>query len=356
VKLTLALAAAFVAGLLLYWFTGTVGLVVAGAVLVWLFPFTGRVPRFDGLPVVPAVAYIVLLLVIMFFSVDSERSVPAVLWQLLLGSLAVAVVTLVRSDGDRRAMLRAMAIGSLVVMAPNVIEWVRAGAPLLWRVTYDHNNGIALFNIIFIAALATGELKNKLWWPWLAAFAWLCWFSGSRGAALGLAVSIAVWAFQSFKGRWVPVAFSPLAALLGVAASAFDNGRLFSMSDRSQYWGVALDMFKRSPLTGTGSDTFNGFYNAAYPDRVSYNFNHAHNLPLSTLAEGGLIAFAAALWLVVEVVRGLLRRAGSPWAVGALAMLVGLLVHSMLDVPTSSAYVATAAVVVVAMGLGTDVA
>ncbi len=341
------LTLAAVCGLLLYWLAGLPGLALAGAVGAAYAVHRREAWRLEGLPVKPALLYGGALFASTLFSVDAWRSLPAALWQVALGLLAVVAATHARTDEWRRYLLRAAAIASLVVIAPNAAAWMEAGRPLLWRVTWDHNNGIALFNVIFILALATGELKRAAWWPWLGAFAWLTWYSGSRGAAVGLVFSLVVWCLVTrFRVFW-PLSLAPLGAL----AAIFDGGRLTSLSDRDQYWGVATQMANLRKLTGTGSDTFNLFYNAAYPDRVSYNFNHAHSLIFNTLAEGGTIAVFGLVLLYGWLLAHLFVRRANVWASGALAMLVGLFVHSLVDVPTSSAYVATAAVMLTAVGL-----
>jgi O-antigen ligase len=134
-----------------------------------------------------------------------------------------------------------------------------------------------------------------------------------------------------------------LGALL--AAAAFESGpesrnpefganpeRLQSLdSNRYSYWRVALDTFAERPLQGIGAGTF--VVEWLQHRDVDDPTREPHSLYLGTLAELGLVGFAALLalvWGVAAAARELYRR-DPALATGPVAGLVLWAAHAGID-------------------------
>ena len=153
---------------------------------------------------------------------------------------------------------------------------------------------------------------------------------GPIAAAAGLAVvALALTLDLSVRRRNAglltlgTLAGAGLVVLLGGAAG-FGPARPFftgiSYDARTWYWGAALKMWHRSPLTGIGMDSYGLYWRRdrplANPRTVggdAYS-DSAHSVPLQHLAQGGLLLAAAYVFFLVVVsvalVRGFIRLRG----------------------------------------------
>ncbi len=100
------------------------------------------------------------------------------------------------------------------------------------------------------------------------------------------------------------------AAGVGPARQFFTG---ISFDARTWYWGAALKMWHRSPLTGIGLDSYGLYWRRdrplANPRTVggdAYS-DSAHSVPLQHLAQGGLLLAAAYLFFLVVVTVALVR-------------------------------------------------
>ncbi|MBN2470296.1 MAG: O-antigen ligase family protein [Anaerolineae bacterium] len=184
-------------------------------------------------------------------------------------------------------------------------------------------------------------------------------FSGSRGALMGLLASSAILLGTEIRTRldrpglpgWLSTLLQPrvvfsLAAVVGmVLASAilvYTLSRPLDSGDanRIDLWRSALEMLRDHPLTGVGPFQF-GHAQRLYGDPgvapSQARHTHAHNLILQTLAEGGLIVGVAAGWLVLAYLNAWWKawQVASPMRrrrlEGGLAALVGFAAHNMVD-------------------------
>ena len=106
---------------------------------------------------------------------------------------------------------------------------------------------------------------------------------------------------------------------VGPARSFFSG---VSFDARACYWRGAVTMWRRSPITGIGLDSFGEYWRRDQPlycPRLLGPENYsdaAHSVPLQYLAQGGIILVAAyALFtavVVLSIVRGLTRLSGQP--------------------------------------------
>lgn len=203
-----------------------------------------------------------------------------------------------------------------------------------------------------------------LWGLWLVAALTMLYLTFSRGAWLGTAAAIAVWAglvvrrlgvvtLADLRALWLRLARQVrlflvwggvvgvvILAVLGLAAaSAFDTPRR-GTSERVMFWELAAREVLDHPLTGTGPFTFglSLLHDLSVPPDQPHA--HAHNLVLNVAAELGLLGL-----LVLAVTAALIACAG--WrslqaapdtatyahraACGAALVAVG--VHSQVDMP-----------------------
>jgi O-antigen ligase len=186
----------------------------------------------------------------------------------------------------------------------------------------------------------------------------------SRGGMISLAAGLVFLAFLSARGRSVKGESSPVRASLVIPAvivAAIVVGVFWigvnpvmdriaqtldevgaqetrsAYTDRAWLWRDTWTMIRANPLTGVGL----GAYQTAYPayghGDGALIVDYAHNDYLQALADGGVVAFALALWFVVLLMRATLRAAKSDdpllrgMAIGCGAGLFALLTHSLFD-------------------------
>jgi O-antigen ligase len=146
-----------------------------------------------------------------------------------------------------------------------------------------------------------------------------------RPAAGGLAIGIAgaLW--------WAVYAHTPGVLRASLEPTLYAGG----VGNRSELWHAAWRMWRAHPILGVGAGNFE-FLLAAYG--VAGVRTHANSWYLQSLAEGGLLLFAATIALLATIIAsfgyaGSLRRlrAASPWALAALAATVALALHQIVD-------------------------
>jgi O-antigen ligase len=278
------------------------------------------------------------------FSVDLARSVIAISWSAATALIAIICASAIQIN-DRAAVLRAMMIVSMILVIANIGAWlVFYGGKIPSRVFWENNNGIAEFNILFLAGLAVGIFRARVSWLWLAAYGWLTWFSASRGGALGLMIGMSV-LMARFRGLRLPFIVTGLTTV-AIIATAAERG-LFNGSSRLDYWLIAWRMFVASPIVGQGPDTYQQFYT---PGHV-YLFGHAHSLPLNLLAENGIIGLLTFAWLAAIIAWQLWQRRQDAFALGTLAAFASLMAHSLVDVPSTSPFIAGTMAILLGLSL-----
>lgn len=185
---------------------------------------------------------------------------------------------------------------------------------------------------------------------WLAAtaltFAGLL-ASGSRGALIGVLVGIGTMAFLARReimpiGRFwrqaILACAIPLilcALLLPAERNPFPllASRFFSLArgddSRLEIWKGGARLIRRSPLFGSGLDSFATLHSQVQTSRLwNYVWNgspeKAHNELVQLAATGGLLVAGAALWLIALLARLALLRPyeGGTAAGGLLALFV----------------------------------
>ncbi|NEP16990.1 MAG: putative bicarbonate transporter, IctB family [Leptolyngbya sp. SIO4C1] len=184
----------------------------------------------------------------------------------------------------------------------------------------------------------------------------------SRGGWLGfLAASFALmvlliywWSelFPPFWRRWaLPLLLGGSAAVIVLSVlfvppvqervmSMFAGRADSSNNFRINVWEAVTDMIRDRPVIGIGPG--NEAFNLIYPlyQRPNYTALSAYSIFLETLVEAGAIGFTCFLWMIATAFyqgyRQLqrLRATLNPqayWLIGAIAAMVGTLVHGIVD-------------------------
>jgi hypothetical protein len=182
------------------------------------------------------------------------------------------------------------------------------------------------------------------------------------GCSVLAAGAVAALAFAERRirpARSVRLAFATVLALLAVAAGggalisaggpvslvekgydafkepAADPGDLeqrffqFSGSYRAELWEAAWDDFRDHPLAGSGSGTYEQFWNRHRP--IAHIVKDAHNLYLETLAELGVVGFVLLLVVLGTPLLAAFGARREPLAIGALGAYVAYLAHAGVD-------------------------
>ncbi len=172
---------------------------------------------------------------------------------------------------------------------------------------------------------------------WVAAIVLdllMLWFSGSRGALLGLAAGLAVCgaaygAWGEGRGRRLAAGAAAGLAAIGLAAGAVvvlaernsgegwestllsrlsASGRDKSVGNRLNAARLGIEGFQERPLLGWGPDNFGVVYDryvsAPAVARAVTTFDRAHNKPIEELTTKGILGLAgyAAIWVWVFAV------------------------------------------------------
>lgn len=228
---------------------------------------------------------------------------------------------------------------------------VRGGLP--------HPNDLALVPLFLPLAAWTLAGDSARWRQGLGALAIglgvaTAALSGSRNALIGLGVVLATSLLLSRQRRaWLGLSVLTVGCGVGLSLLAPDSAahrlldpELFQREGRIGLWLSALEIFKESPVTGSGPFLFDRLYapyveQAALPEGYQPERGYVpwvHNLYLEALAERGVIGLATFALLIVASLRQLTKRwraTTSPstrGAIGALATAwAALLVMGLLD-------------------------
>ena len=212
----------------------------------------------------------------------------------LAAYITIAFCIIAAWNVARPSRLLALALG--LIACADVLTFSRAGVLTLL-------SGIAI--VVF----------------WSGKRAWTAWRPAIAGACAG--VVGAIW--------WAIYAHTPGVLRVSLAGSAYAGG----VGNRAELWSAAWRMFRAHPIFGVGAGNFELElpYYGLYGVRT-----HANSWYLQSLAEGGLVLFAATVALVVASIRTFLQRPviarlreQSPWVAAALAASVALALHQVVD-------------------------
>ena len=221
---------------------------------------------------------------------------------------------------------------------------------------------LSLLALAFIGWQKPGRVRLALVGIWAVASVVVIPLSAGRAAWLGFAAALILyealsgWPRVRRTGRWlrgrhllIPAQAVVVLAVAGAVFLLAARGEaLFeaNLSDRLQIWSQALAIFAADPLTGGGPSTYSWLRLAHVPDYTfAVGVRLAHDVPMLTLADGGLVLTAGFGGLVVTFLVSALRRVQDRRSRVSLAVLVGLAVASLLDDFSSLPAVMVAAII-----------
>jgi len=296
--------------------------------------------------------------------------------------LFVSGSLVLRSSKLRSWLINIYLLVSLIVSFYGIRQWIDQVEPLAtWN---DPNstqaNVTRVYSYLGNPNLLGGYLLPAIALSFVAIFAWRSWaqkslavtilvvncaclrYTGSRGSWIGFialmfAMLILMWYWWSiympkFWRTWsLPIAVGSLAGLLILAVvlleplrdrvlSVFAGRQDSSNNFRMNVWMSVFDMIRDRPVLGIGPG--NDVFNKIYPlyQRPRYSALSSYSVPLEIIVETGFIGLTAFLWLLlVTFNQGVLqlerlRDSGDIqgyWLIGAMAAMVGLMGHGLVD-------------------------
>jgi putative inorganic carbon (HCO3(-)) transporter len=279
--------------------------------------------------------------------------------------------------GWRSILIGTYLITALIASAYGLQQWF-LGAPELatWTDPTSESAGLTrvysflgnpnLFAGYLMPALPLGAIAAIYWQNWgVKAIAILSALMGafcivqsqSRGGLMGLAATgfvlvllLVYWWGKRLPTWTLPSAFGGTAGAIALGTILVPTLRkrvfsIFGTEDSSNayrlnVWMSVLNMIKAKPILGIGPG--NKAFNAVYPlyQRSGYSALGTYSVPLEISVETGIIGFICYVWLLFTVFRQAWialnrfrgdRDAMGLWIIAAIATLVGMLVHGLVD-------------------------
>lgn len=286
---------------------------------------------------------------------SNERRLRVMLYVIAATGLVVAIYGVLQSLGYEPFVSRAIYTfgspeGSLVRVCSTLGHSDYLGNFLLYTTLTTTALGFATRGLVRYAAFAATLIS-------MAAIA----FSGVRGAWVGLAVGVVVFALLEIKNAQAAGLLSKGPVLIGVASvivlaavialsptsrSVARRAKALitegtSSSGRTLLWRDSLKMVSNYPIVGTGPEGFRKASLGFKSDQLSRlspkaNNENPHNSYLSAAISYGLPGATLYLVIIVLALRTLLRAkreaTGDFWPIvttGLLASFAGVLVHNM---------------------------
>ena len=360
--------------------TGVIGAAVAIAwLLLWLSD--RRDDRDQSVPIwtaihTPLIAYWAIALVATLVSPVRVAAADGML-KLTLYMLAFVSMSRLMRLGWRSIFIGAYLGSALIASAYGVQQWY-LGAPELatWTDPTSETAGVTrvysflgnpnLFAGYLMPALPLGAIAAIHWRGWglkalgivPALFGAFCSTqTQSRGGLMGIAAEsftlillLVYWWGKRLPTWTLPTVFGGTAGVIALGTIVVPTLRkrvfsIFGTDDSSNafrvnVWQAVLNMIKAKPILGIGPG--NKAFNLVYPlyQRSGYSALGTYCVPLEITVETGLIGLICYLWLIFTIFsQGWMglnrlrsdRDASGLWIIAAIATLVGMLVHGLVD-------------------------
>ncbi|MEQ1806091.1 MAG: Wzy polymerase domain-containing protein [Burkholderiaceae bacterium] len=293
---------------------------------------------------------------------------------------AIAGAALQRAGAGQQAF-RAVCIGIVVAAAANAMvavvqvyatswadgAWIAGSSPI--RATGNLRQSNHLCTLLFWGIVAvlwlgeTGAVRKFAVAPIALLLMFGVMLSGSRMGIVG-ALLLAAWGLLDrslSRNTRIALLLAPIVYGLmwaGGAVAARSTGQVFGgtarydtggvlSTTRYAYWANLFDLIREVPWWGVGSGELNFAWTLTpFSNRSGEPFDHAHNLPLHFAVELGLPLAAVVLgllgWAICVAAINCFRSAQSGSSASparpALAMLVFVLLHSLLEYPLWHTY------------------
>lgn len=280
----------------------------------------------------------VLFFIVFVNTIKTSQQVRSVIWAFGALTVFIGFVTLLQYAGlvgipspyDTQTPMRATsvfpfptAVGKL--LGPLVALFL---GMVLTRGTRDQKN-ILMPNLFFWGVIAFGVMALA--------------FSFSRGAIIGVFVSLI---FISFFSRWRKWLWAGVAAVIVLCLIIpFARHELFSLisaQDTSAdvhvvMWKGAVRIIRDNPVAGTGLASFPVVYEKYKEASHTEFFPNPDELYLTLWIEMGLAGLVIFIWLVAKYSKAGLslmkKNVFMEYAVGLMAAMIALLVHGFFDTP-----------------------
>ncbi len=279
--------------------------------------------------------------------------------------------------GWRSLLVGTYLVTALVVIAYAVQQWY-LGAPELatWTdVTSETAGTTRVYSFLGNPNLLAGYLMPALPMGAIAAIYWRSWSmkvlsaivavlgafcitqTQSRGGLMGLAAEsfvivllLVYWWGKRLPTWTLPTVFGSTAGAIALGTILVPTlrkrvGSIFGTEDSSNafrvnVWAAVLNMVKAKPILGIGPG--NKAFNQIYPQyqRSGYSALGAYSVPLELTVETGIIGLICYGWLIFTIFsQGWIalnrlrsdREATGLWIIAAIATLVGMMIHGLVD-------------------------
>ena len=169
----------------------------------------------------------------------------------------------------------------------------------------------------------------------------------SRGGLMSLGAAVAVFGgFQAIKRQNIPRWLIALAAVIGIGLFSvvfiISTSRSSGDAGRLDMYQSAVEILTDYPITGIGPGVYGrGLRDYRTPTEARDKLASAHNAPLNTAAETGLLGLAVTAWMGFLLIRAWRNTwIEQKWdgqkirLEAVIAAFIGMSVHSMVDVFT----------------------
>ena len=279
--------------------------------------------------------------------------------------------------GWRSLLVGTYLVTALVVCAYAVQQWY-LGAPELatWTdVTSETAGTTRVYSFLGNPNLLAGYLMPALPLGAIAAIYWRSWSfkilsvivailgafcitqTQSRGGLLGLAAAsftlvllLVYWWGKRLPTWTLPTALGGMAGAIALGTILVPTlrkrvGSIFGTEDSSNafrvnVWMSVINMVKARPILGIGPG--NKAFNQIYPQyqRSGYSALGAYSVPLELTVETGFIGLICYGWMILTIFQQAWvalnrlrsdRDSSGLWVIAAIATLVGMMVHGLVD-------------------------
>lgn len=291
------------------------------------------------------------------FSQDRQASLGALkAWlvdPLLFGYVVLAIIGTAR---QRTILLQSVSLSGAMVALAGI-------AQLIWfRDTLQDNrlssffHPVANYAAMFLGPILILTVGWLLWkqlsrWWWIAvvvmAAALILTVSFGGYLAVGVGAFILWWRWPNRRAKGLAMIIAAVAILLGIfvlsktpyLAEKFTSSDRSSALVRTQIWRTSVEMIKDRPFFGVGPNAFEPIYRATIPKLywppLEWLVSQPHQLYLALWLETGLLGLIVFFGLMTLWIKRVWRmaRTGDEIAVTALAAMLAILAHGLVDTP-----------------------
>ena len=360
--------------------TGVIGAAVAIAwLMLWLSDRRDEADQ--SVPIwtpihLPLISYWAIAMIATLLSPVRVAAIDGMV-KLTIYMLAFVSMSRMMRLGWRSVLVGTYLITALVVCAYALQQWY-LGAPELatWTDVTSETAGITrVYSFLGNPNLLAGYLMPVLPLGAIAAMHWRSWGmkilsaisailgafcitqTQSRGGLMGLAAEsfvlvllLVYWWGKRLPTWTLPATFGGTAGAIALGTILVPTlrkrvGSIFGTEDSSNafrvnVWQSVLNMIKAKPILGIGPG--NKAFNLVYPlyQRSGYSALGTYSVPLEITVETGIIGVICYSWLIFTIFRQAWialnrlrsdRNASGLWIIAAIATIVGMMVHGLVD-------------------------